>query len=171
HVGTIEPRKNLERLLEAFSRACVAAGSGHRLVLAGAQGWGYESVLAKIRTERLEDTVTLTGTVARDDLVHLYRGADLFAYPSLYEGFGLPIVEAMACGTPVVTADVASLPEIAGNATLLVDPRDVAALADAIARGIGDSALRGRLRAAGLERARGFTWERCARETLAVYDD
>jgi glycosyltransferase involved in cell wall biosynthesis len=171
HVGTIEPRKNLERLLEAFSRACVAAGTAHRLVLAGAQGWGYESVLAKIRTERLEDAVTLTGTVSPEDLVHLYRGADLFAYPSLYEGFGLPVVEAMACGTPVVTADVASLPEIAGDAALLVDPRDVAALADAIARGIGDSALRERLRADGLERARAFTWERCARETLAVYEE
>jgi glycosyltransferase involved in cell wall biosynthesis len=170
HVGTIEPRKNLERLVSAFARARRAQRGPHLLVLAGAPGWGVEAVRQRVAAEGLEEIVRFTGAVSRRDLVALYRAADLFAYPSLYEGFGLPALEAMACGTPVLASDVASLPEVVGKATLTVDPRDDEALASQLALGLTDRELRDRLRTAGPSRASQFTWERCAAETLAVYD-
>jgi glycosyltransferase involved in cell wall biosynthesis len=171
HVGTIEPRKNLERLVTAFGRARSAHRLPHLLVLAGAPGWGTKPVRLRVGQEGLEEVVRFTGPVSRQDLLALYQAADLFAYPSLYEGFGLPALEAMACGTPVLTSDVASLPEVVGDAALTVDPHDDEALAAAIARGVSDGSLRDRLRVAGPARARLFTWERCATETLRVYDD
>jgi glycosyltransferase involved in cell wall biosynthesis len=170
HVGTIEPRKNLERLVTAFARARRAHQWPHLLVLAGAPGWGVEPVRGRVAAEGLEDVVRFTGAVSRQDLVALYRAADLFAYPSLYEGFGLPALEAMACGTPVLASDVASLPEVVGDAALTVDPRDDEALASQLARGLTDRGLRDRLRGAGRAQAGKFTWERCAAETLSVYD-
>jgi glycosyltransferase involved in cell wall biosynthesis len=171
HVGTIEPRKNLERLLSAFGRARAREGLAHVLVLAGAPGWGSAPVERRVAEEGLQDAVRFTGPVSRDGLLALYRAADLFVYPSLYEGFGLPLLEAMACATPVVTSDAASLPEVAGDAALLVDPRDEEALTAAILRGLADEALRARLRDAGPQRARRFSWQRCAAETLRVYDE
>jgi glycosyltransferase involved in cell wall biosynthesis len=171
HVGTIEPRKNLPALLSAFARARRTRGLRQLLVLAGAPGWGVEPVRARIAAEGLADVVRLTGPVSDAQLLQLYRAADLFAFPSLYEGFGLPVVEALACGTPVVTANAAALPEVAGDAALLVDPRDEGALADALDRGVNDPELRARLRTAGPARAAQFTWERCAAATLAVYEE
>jgi glycosyltransferase involved in cell wall biosynthesis len=117
----------------------------------------------------LADAVHWVGPVSRDDLPALYAGAALFAYPSLYEGFGLPPLEAMACGTPVLTSPVSSLPEVVGDAAVLVDPHDEAALAATIAQVLADAELRANLAVRGRARARLFTWERCARETLAVY--
>jgi glycosyltransferase involved in cell wall biosynthesis len=117
----------------------------------------------------LENHMHFMGFVPEDDLPALYNGADLFAFPSLYEGFGLPVLEAMACGTPVITSNVSSLPEVAGNAALLVDPYNVDELAGAIRRILSDPALAADLRARGLERARQFSWERTAQETLEVY--
>jgi glycosyltransferase involved in cell wall biosynthesis len=171
HVGTIEPRKNLERLVSAFNRARSRYDLPHLLVLAGSPGWGVRPVRQVVASEGLESIVRFTGAVSREDLLALYRAAALFAYPSLYEGFGLPALEAMACGTPVLASDVSSLPEVVGDAALTVDPADDEALAAAIARALTDGELRRRLRGAGPARARQFTWERCARETLAVYDD
>jgi glycosyltransferase involved in cell wall biosynthesis len=165
HVGTLQPRKNLIRLMEA-----VAAVRARRpelgLVLAGRPGWLAEPILKLARVQA--EWVRLLDYVPATDLAALYSGARVFAFPSLYEGFGFPILEAMACGAPVVCAATASLPELAGEAALQVDPLDVTALASAIERVLGDGALRAELAARGPAQARRFTWERTARNTLRV---
>lgn len=165
-VGTLEPRKNLVRLVRAYRRA---AGTGlpHSLVLAGPMGWGGQALLRELRLAG-PGNVILTGQAGRDDLDALYRGADAFAYPSIYEGFGLPVLEAMSRGVPVVTSNASSLPEVAGDAALLVEPRSVPEIADAIVAALEDETSR-RLRAAGLARAERFSWEETARLTLEVY--
>jgi len=168
-LGALEPRKNLTGLLEAWATLPTALRREVRLVVAGSRGWLQEPVLAHVQKLGLEDDVHFAGYVAQDDLAALYSLAVALAYPSLAEGFGLPVVEAMACGTPVLTSNVSSLPEVAGDAALLVSPTDVAALADGISRLLEDAALRARLRDRGVERAARFSWERCARETLDVY--
>jgi glycosyltransferase involved in cell wall biosynthesis len=169
YVGTLQPRKNLERLVQAF--ALVAAQRpALQLVIAGKKGWMYEEIFAQVRRLGLEGRVVFPGYVAVEDLPALYTGALAFVFPSLYEGFGMPVLEAMACGAPVVASNTSSLPEVTGNAALLVDPTDVAALAAALLRIAGDSALRSDLRARGLVQAARFSWERCARETLAAMD-
>jgi glycosyltransferase involved in cell wall biosynthesis len=168
NVGTLEPRKNLEGLLRAFG-AAKREGLPHTLVVTGARGWGRSRLAAIVEELRLEESVVFTGFVDDHDLPHLYAGADFFVYPSLYEGFGLPPLEAMACGTPVITSNVSSLPEVTGEAALLVDPRSVTDLAAAMVRLAGDASLRETLRERGLARARLFSWERTAAETLTVY--
>lgn len=165
YVGTLQPRKNLARLIRSFAR--VAAGHpGLQLVLAGKQGWLYGEILAEAQRLGLAGRVLFPGYVDEADLPALYSGALAFVFPSLYEGFGMPGLEAMACGAPVVASNVSSLPEVVGDAGLLVDPTDEAALAAALERVCGDAALRAGLRQRGLARARLFSWERCARETL-----
>ena len=170
-VGTLEPRKNLTALLEAFARLRRgrAIDPSLRLVLAGARGWLDEPIFRTVRALGLERAVHFPGFIDDDDLPAVYSGAALFVFPSLYEGFGLPPLEAMACGVPVVTSNVSSMPEVAGDAAVLVDPRDVDGLASAIARVSGDEALRASLRAAGIARARQFSWETTARRTLDAY--
>ena len=167
-VGTIEPRKNLETALAAY-RALKEGGAAHRLVIVGKQGWLYRGFFRRLREEGLEGEVVFPGFVPDDDLPALYSGADLFLFPSLYEGFGLPPLEAMACGAPVVCSDVSSLPEVVGDAALLVPPLDVRAWAEALRRLLGDADLRANLRARGLARAREFSWARAARATAEVY--
>ncbi|MEA2155983.1 MAG: hypothetical protein QOE11_2123 [Solirubrobacteraceae bacterium] len=167
-VGTLEPRKNLPRLIEAFATLPGDVRAGRTLVLVGAVGWDTDETLSSIA--RHADVVRAVGSVAEADLPALYRGADLVACPSLYEGFGLPVLEAMAAGTPVLTSDRSSLPEVAGDAAILVDPTDVASIRAGLARALGDEGLRAALSARGRERARDFSWERCARETLAVLE-
>lgn len=168
YVGTLEPRKNLGVLLEAYW-GLRSAGLKHRLVIAGKRGWGYQEIFATVQRLRLEEWVTFTGYVPEADLPLLYNAADLFVYPSLYEGFGLPPLEAMACGVPVVASDVSSIPEVVGDGGLLVDPRDSEAWRTAMERVLADPALGEALRERGLRRAAQFTWEQTARETLAVY--
>lgn len=170
-VGTLEPRKNLTALLDAFARLlrCGAVDPDLRLVLAGARGWLDEPIFRTVRSLGLEPAVHFPGFIDDDDLPAVYSGAALFVFPSLYEGFGLPPLEAMACGVPVVTSNVSSMPEVAGDAAMLVDPRDVDGLAAAIARVLRDRALRARLRVAGITRARQFSWEATARRTLDAY--
>jgi glycosyltransferase involved in cell wall biosynthesis len=178
YVGTLHPRKNLVRLIQAFASflnsppgTLQSALSNLQLVLAGQKGWLYDEILAQIRKLGLTDRVVLTGYVPEADLPGLLSGALAFVFPSLYEGFGLPVLEAMACGTPVICSNVSSLPEVAGEAALLVDPLDTEALAEAIGRIVADEGLRRTLVEQGFQQAQKFSWRRCARETLQVLED
>jgi glycosyltransferase involved in cell wall biosynthesis len=170
-LGTLEPRKNIERLLEAYARMVAgrAAREAPTLVIAGARGWFYDTIFARAGRLGLADRVIFPGFVPAEELPWWYRAAELFVYPSLFEGFGLPVLEAMACATPSITSSVSSLPEVAGDAAVLVAPEDTAALAAAMARVLDDPALAARMRAAGLRQAARFPWTRTARETVAVY--
>ncbi|MGB3904523.1 MAG: glycosyltransferase family 1 protein [Anaerolineae bacterium] len=171
NVGTIEPRKNLVRLVEAYSRVRkMMPAPVPKLVLAGAKGWHFEEVFERVDALGLQDQVLFTGRVGRHLLPLVYNGAVLFVYASLYEGFGLPVLEAMACGVPVVASNISSLPEIVGEAGVLVDPTDTDELASSMADLLGDRERRLELRAAGLARAGWFSWERAAQETLGVYE-
>lgn len=171
HLGTLEPRKNLVRLVQAFAqmRGAEAGQPAVRLVLAGGQGWDYDAIFAEVARQGLEQEVLFPGYVADQELAWWYRAATLFVYPSLLEGFGLPVLEAMACGAPVVTSNRSSLPEVAGEAALLVDPTAVDALAAALLRLLGDAGLASELRSRGLAQAARFPWSRTAQETAAVY--
>jgi glycosyltransferase involved in cell wall biosynthesis len=163
-VGTVEPRKNLERLLGAWALLPDAVRDAHVLALVGPRGWDDGAILASARSAGAR----LLGHVSDADLHALYAGCAAFAYPSLYEGFGLPVLEAMAAGAPVVTSSVSSLPEVAGDAALLVDPRDEPAIAAALTRLLTEPALADDLRARGVERAAAFSWRRTAHETYAL---
>jgi glycosyltransferase involved in cell wall biosynthesis len=167
YVGTLQPRKNLTGLLDAFANL-VGQGRDLHLAIVGKKGWLYEPLFARVRELGLEQRVHFPGYVPQPDLPALLSGAQLFALPSLYEGFGFPILEAMACGTPVVCSAVASLPEVAGDAAILVSPRDTAQLVQALARVLDDDALRQQLVRKGLDRVSRFSWEKCAQQTLEV---
>jgi glycosyltransferase involved in cell wall biosynthesis len=168
-LGTLEPRKNFRGLVEAFARLRERRHLEHELVIVGRKGWLYEPIFERVQELGVERQVRFLGFAADEDLPAIYTLASCLAYPSFYEGFGLPVLEAMACGTPVVTSHSSSLPEVAGSAALLVDPHDADSLADALDRVVFDDGLRAELRAAGLERARRFTWERAAQELVAAY--
>lgn len=168
-VSTIEPRKNLPRLFEAYARLKRDLGITHRLVIAGGLGWMYESVFQAVEELALGDSVIFLGRVPDEDLPALYNLADVFAYPSLYEGFGLPVLEAMACGAPVVTSNTSSLPESVGDAGLMARPTDVDGIAEAIAQVLTNPTLRDDLSRRGIERARLFTWEASAEKVLSIY--
>lgn len=167
-VGTWEPRKNLPGLLEALAQLH-ARGEKRALVIAGRPGWLYDEIFTRVKTLHLEPWVRFIEQPSGADLVALYNAALLLAMPSFYEGFGLPALEALQCGTPVVVADRASLPEVVGEAGLLIDPDDPATIADACWRIIDDAALRARLQEAARDQVRAFTWEETARQTLEVY--
>lgn len=168
-VGTIEPRKNLPLLLRAFRRLLDQSKMRVQLVLAGKCGWLSDDVFALVDQLHLGEQVKFLGPLPSDELVALYNAARTFVLPSLYEGFGLTVVEAMSCGTPVIVSNVSSLPEVAGEAGLCVSPEDPNEWATAMQRLLEDEALRRALRGKGLRRAGQFSWERAARETLAVY--
>jgi glycosyltransferase involved in cell wall biosynthesis len=199
YVGTLQPRKNLVRLIEAFAQM---GGTGKsqianqqisksanrkwqtvdgtrntehvvgdlRLVLAGKKGWLYEEILSRAQELGVADRVVFPGFVDAADLPALYSGALLFVMPSLYEGFCMPALEAMACGTPVACSGVSSLPEVVGEAALTFDPHDVEGIAVTMRRGIDDGALREELIARGFERVKRFTWQRCAEHVLDVLE-
>lgn len=169
-VSTIEPRKNLETLLRALRVSLDRRpDAGFRLVAAGSRGWLDEPIYALARELRLGDAVVFLGAVAPEDLIWLYGACRLYLNPSLYEGFGLPVLEALACGAPSIVADTSSLPEVVGDAAVVVPPRDEGAWADAIAFLWENEAARATLTRRGPERAAEFSWRRAARETLAVY--
>jgi glycosyltransferase involved in cell wall biosynthesis len=168
YVGLVEPRKNLPVLLNAYKKI-VAGGTEYQLVIVGRYGWMYEDVIRQIRVSNLENRVHLTGYVDYEDLPIVYNLASLFVYPTIYEGFGLPALEALACGTPVITTNVSSLPEIVDEAGLLIPPDDVQSLYEAMKAVLEDHQLRQKLIRAGPIRAERFTWERTAEQTLQIY--
>ncbi len=168
-VGNLEPRKNLPGLLRAFRLVRAGHPDPVHLVVAGKLAWKSGPLRGELDAPDLRGLVHVTGYVAPEDLPALYAGADVFAFPSFWEGFGLPVLEAMACGTPVVAADVASVPEVCGGAAVLVDPRSPEAIAGAILTVLRDPARRADLVRRGRLRAAELTWERTARETMAVY--
>ncbi len=171
YLGTLEPRKNLETLIDAYAGLRAADKAVPKLVIAGGKGWFFETIFARVAELGLRDEVLFPGYVPGTELPWWYRAAELFAYPSRFEGFGLPVLEAMACGTPVVTTTSSSLPEVAGDAALLVDPDDTTALTAALGRLLTDSQLRTDLRTAGLRQAARFSWMRTAAQTAQVYRD
>jgi glycosyltransferase involved in cell wall biosynthesis len=165
-VGTLEPRKNVARLIEAYARL---PENRPALVLVGGKGWLYDEIFHRIRALGLEDEVLFAGYVPAEQLPYWYNAAELFVYPSLYEGFGLPPLEAMACGTPVMTSSVSSLPEVVGRAGCLVDPLDAEALTYAMHRLLRDPDERAKMSEAGLARARAFSWRDAAQKTVETY--
>ncbi|HNY39221.1 MAG TPA: glycosyltransferase family 1 protein [Bryobacteraceae bacterium] len=168
HVGAIQKRKNLVRLVEAFETGC---GPDWRMVLAGSAGYGSEQVMARITASPARARIEVTGWVDDATVLRLYTQASVFAFPSLDEGFGIPVLEAMAQATPVIASNRAALPEICGDAALMVDAFDVESISNALNRITGDEALRAELAAKGLDRVRQFTWARTAELTWLIYQE
>ncbi len=166
HVGALQVRKNVDRVIAAFEMA----GGSTELVLAGSHGYGAERILDRIRRSPVRARIRLTGHVADEALATLYAGAEVLLFPSLEEGFGLPLVEAFSVGLPVVTSNVSALPEVAGGAAALIDPLDTDAIAETLGEVLESATLRGELRRKGAARARRFQWRRCAEETWRVYE-
>lgn len=169
YLGRLQGRKNLARVVEAYARVR-HAGLPHKLVLAGKRDSLFAPVLSRIRELNLESDVSLPGYVHGSDVPLFYSAAEVFVYSSLFEGFGLPVIEAMACGVPVITSQGSSLQEVAGEAALLVDPLSVDSITNALLQALQDDQLRFRLRQAGLERSKFFNFEKIAQQTLAVYE-
>ena len=168
-VGTIEPRKNLHRLIEAFEQLLNTTSLSPQLVIAGGQGWLMDDFFSVIKQKKLEARICLTGYLHDEDLRALYSSCRVFVYPSLYEGFGLPPLEAMACGAPVITSRIASITETVGTAARLVNPRDTNDLSRAIVEMLIDDEMRKHFSEAGAEHVKKFTWEQTALKTLEVY--
>lgn len=169
YAGAIEPRKNVPLLLNVFENL-VKQDYPHHLVLAGGLGWLYQEVLDQIEKMQTKDRIHRIGHVPYEELPAFYNLADVFVYPSVYEGFGLPPLEGMACGTPVITSNISSMPEFVGDAGILIPPNDDEALLDALIQVIEDEALRQRLIIEGPRRAANFTWEQTAKKTLKIYE-
>ena len=187
YIGTIQPRKNLVRLMEAFARIVhlrgetkstsgLHLGGGLQLVIAGKttgpgrKGWKYEDILKTPKMLGIEDKIIFTGFVPAEDLPVLLYGAEAFVLPSLWEGFGIPVLEAMACGVPVIISNVSSLPEVAGNAGLLVDPYSIDQIEQAMRTLLTDKKLGGKKSKQGLEQVKKFSWEKCAKEILRSFN-
>jgi glycosyltransferase involved in cell wall biosynthesis len=168
-VGRLNRRKNLGRLLQAYALLRTRGAPAVPLVIGGKPDYGIEAPFSRSRSAAGRDNVRWMGLISDEDLPAFYSGAAAFVYPSLFEGFGLPVLEAMACGTPVVTSDRTALPELTGDAALLIDPVSIEALAEAMTRILTDHALADDLRRRGLERSRRFSWGETAKRTLAVY--
>ncbi|MCI0661862.1 MAG: glycosyltransferase family 4 protein [Acidobacteria bacterium] len=171
YVGTIEPRKNLLTLIRAYDELMRTTVHRPQLVLCGGRGWLDSDVFNLVRELRLQEQVRFTGYVEDGDLPALFSSAEVFIYPSIYEGFGLPPLEAMACGAPVISSNATSLPEVVCEAGLMHDPGDFRALTQCIVKLFDDAAMQEYFRRAGMKQAARFSWERAARETQAVYDE
>jgi alpha-1,3-rhamnosyl/mannosyltransferase len=169
YVGTLEPRKNIFNLIQAYAGLSSSLKNKYPLVLGGDRGWLMENLERQMDRLGIRSNTLVTGYLPQENLPAFYSGASVFVYPSLYEGFGLPVLEAMACGTPVVTSNVSSIAEIVGEGGIQVDPNDVKSLRNAIERVIEDTHLKENLRTLGFKRAKLFSWENCARDTLDVY--
>ena len=169
-VGTIQPRKNLVRLIQAFSQLIEIYKEPINLVIAGKPGWLYEEIYRVAKEPQVANKVKFLNYISEEDLPPLYSGASLFAFPSLYEGFGLPVLEAMACGTAVLTSKVSSLPEVGGKAAFFVDPYNLDEIKKGMYQIITDNNLRKTLISKGVEQVRKFSWEKAAKETLKVFE-
>lgn len=170
-VGGASANKNLSRLVEAFKIFKKNTPYKQQLILVGKRSWGYDKVIQHVKKLGLEEEVIFTDYIPNEDLVHIYNGADLFIFPSLYEGFGLSPLEAMACGTPVVASNTSSIPEVVQDSGILIDPYNTGEMAQAMARVLDNASLHQELSKKGLEKAKLFSWERCAKETLKVYQE
>ena len=168
YLGVVEPRKNLPFLLRCYASA-IEQGLAHRLVIVGRLGWMYEDVFEQVESLELQENVHFAGFIPRQDLPMVYNLADLFVYPSVYEGFGLPVLEAMACGTPVITSNVSAMPEIVGEAGILLPPNDEAAFTQTIMNLLDGTSKRVELSKRGIQRSAQYTWKRTATDTLEVY--
>ncbi len=166
-VGTLEPRKNLVGIMKAYAR--IRAEIPHSLVVVGGRGWKYSNIYKLLSSLNIEENVIFTGFVDASDMPAIYSMADIFAYPSFYEGFGLPVLEAMACGTPVLTSNTSSLPEVAGDAAILVNPNSVDDISEKLLMLAKNEDIRKDLSRRGIENARMFSWEKAARETIDLY--
>lgn len=171
NVGTLEPRKNLSFLIDVYNTLMKKFREPLHLVLAGGKGWNYKHIFGKVSELGIEDKVLFTGYVPQDELSHLYNAAEVFVFPSLYEGFGLPLVEAMASGVPVVASSTSSIPEVVGIAGGIIDGWDVEEWADCIYGVLVDGKKREDMKNRGIEQAKKFSWERCAKETLKLYKE
>ena len=169
YLGTLEPRKNIPTLLEAFRELREVYSRKEKLALVGGKGWLYDEIFAKAQRLGLASEVLFPGYVSNEEQLLWYHGASAFAYPSLYEGFGLPVLEAMACACPVICSNVTSLPEVAGKAALFVEPKDEEAIAEAMRRIVEDDNLRQSLAQKGVQRAALFDWRKTVVETVLVY--
>lgn len=170
-LGMLEPRKNIVGLIKAYKELTMDPQFKHGLVVVGGKGWYYKEIFKAAEDLGINEQVVFTGYVPDEDLPAFYNLADVFVYPSLYEGFGIPVVEAMACGIPVIASNVASLPEIGGHACIYISPHSVDEMAKAIHKCLSDVALRNSLKEAGLARVKEFTWENSARKTLKLFQD
>ncbi len=166
-VGTLEPRKNLPTLLRAYAQ--LPRSERLPLVIGGSKGWMYDEIFATVAEHMLQDAVTFPGFISDDALPFWYNSAEALVYPSVFEGFGLPVLEAMACGTPVIIADTTSLPEVAGSAGLRVEPRSVEAWEDALRRAFHDSVWRAQASQQGLLEAQRYDWHKTAAQTVSTY--
>ena len=171
NIGTLEPRKNVVTLIKAFKKLHERGLKDYALVIAGEKGWLYKRIFEEVESSGAEQSIRLLGVARDEDLPLLYNCADLFVYPSLYEGFGLPPLEAMACGVPVITSNTSSLPEVVGNAGIMVDPHDINSLSEAMNNVLKDQELRCRMSRDGLKRSKMFTWEKTVSGVLKVYNE
>jgi len=169
YVGSINPRKNLIRLIEAYNRLRPELKANYQLVIAGMKGWKADEVILKVKQAGIENRIVFTGFVPEDDLPYLINAAEFLIFPSLYEGFGIPPLEAMACGTPVLASNTSCIPEIVGDAALLFDPYNVDEIASAMYKALVKDNLRKSLVDKGFERVKLFSWEETARRTLELY--
>lgn len=167
-VGSIEPRKNLTGLIKAFQK--IKTKIEHKLVIVGGKGWLNSEIYKMIKKEKLQDDIIFTGYVSEEDLVAIYNLADLFVYPSFYEGFGIPVLEAMSCGCPVITSNTSSLPEVCGDAGIMVDPYNVDQLAQMMLKAIQDVRLHTQMVMKGFQQVKNFSWQETASQTLLLLE-
>lgn len=169
-VGTLEPRKNLERLIKAFYQFKVKTDYKHNLIMVGEKGWKYQAIFKKVKSLNLNKEVVFTGHVTNNNLILLYNQASLLVFPSLYEGLGLPPLEAMACGCPVITSKISSLPEYCGKAAYYINPYDTKQLTKAIVKVLADKKLKRRMVELGLAQVKKFSWKKTAKKTMLIYN-
>jgi len=173
YVGTLEPRKNIVRLIQAYYNLIIKNNLTHQLVIVGKKGWYYQEIFNianKLNLNKNEQKIIFAGYVPEKELPFLYNAADLFLYPSLYEGFGIPPLEALACGVPVISSNVSSLPEVVGDAGMLIDPYNIQDIYQALHKLLNDDKLKKELKYKGLKRAQEFSSEKLANETIKVYE-